>query len=325
MRIAINSWFLGQDTAGSGQYLHYLLAHLALHEPDAQICLVTPDRPDARRKQQFNALFTQVTHELPPSNVELIVCALPNIASPLAKLYWEQILFSRIALRWGADLLWVPYWAAPFWQPRPTVVTIHDLIPLLLPAYRGDFLQRTYTSLVSQTAKRCAAILTISQASARDIVTHLDIPGNRVFVVYHGPNRAQNQLRDQATLAQLRDQYRLPPRFFLYFGGFDIRKNVLNLLHAYRRYLDQGGDPDVRLVIAGKLPQTDSAFAPDPQKAADALDLTTQVHFCGFIPEEDKLALYALATAYIFPSLYEGFGMMILEAMSAGTPVVTSK
>ncbi|MBV7333838.1 glycosyltransferase family 4 protein [Chloroflexi bacterium TSY] len=324
MRIVINGWFLGQDTAGSGQYLHYLLAHLARAAPDAQLCLLTPSCPAVCREQQFNTLFAQATHELPSSNVELLVHALPNIASPLAKLYWEQILFPRIALRRGADLLWVPYWAAPFWQPRPTVVTIHDLIPLLLPAYRGRLLQRAYAFLVSQTAKRSTAILTISQASARDIVTHLNVPGDRVFVVYHGPNHVQNQQSDQAALVQLRNHYRLPSRFFLYLGGFDSRKNVLNILHAYRRYLDRGGDPNIKLVIAGKLPQIDSVFAPDPQKAAVELDLTTQVHFCGFIPEEDKPALYALATAYIFPSLYEGFGMMILEAMSAGTPVVTS-
>ncbi|NJN80861.1 MAG: glycosyltransferase family 4 protein [Caldilineaceae bacterium] len=85
-----------------------------------------------------------------------------------------------------------------------------------------------------------------------------------------------------------------------------------------------GGDPAVRLVIAGRLPETDSAFAPDPPKIAAELRLTDQVQFCGWIDEADKPAFYALATAFLFPSLYEGFGMMVLEAMAAGTPVITS-
>jgi glycosyltransferase involved in cell wall biosynthesis len=116
----------------------------------------------------------------------------------------------------------------------------------------------------------------------------------------------------------------LPPRFFLYLGGFDVRKNLRGTLTAYRRYLDRGGDRAVRLVVAGRLPQADTAFFPDPQKIAAELHLEDQVHFCGWIDEADKPALYALATAYIFPSLYEGFGMMVTEAMQAGAPVVTS-
>ena len=104
-----------------------------------------------------------------------------------------------------------------------------------------------------------------------------------------------------------------------------MRKNVQSTLAAYRLYLDRGGDPTVALVIAGRLPTADTPFFPDPQKTAADLHLTEQVHFCGFVDEADKPAVYALATAYIFPSLYEGFGMMVLEAMQAGTAVVTSE
>jgi len=166
--------------------------------------------------------------------------------------------------------------------------------------------------------------LTVSQASARDIVQQLGIPGERVHVVYHGSNHAEVADLDAQQLAVIRQKYSLPARFFLYLGGFDVRKNIRTTLHAYRRYLEQGGDPSVKLVIAGRLPQVDSAFTPDPQIIAAALNLLNQVYFCGFVTDEDKPALYALSTAYIFPSLYEGFGMMILEAMGAGTPVITS-
>jgi glycosyltransferase involved in cell wall biosynthesis len=122
----------------------------------------------------------------------------------------------------------------------------------------------------------------------------------------------------------VRARYRLPERYFLYLGSFEVRKNVRNILLAYRRYLDRGGDPAVALVIAGQLPARHTAFAPDPQKIAAELNLQDQVRFCGWVAEKDKPALYVLATAYLFPSLYEGFGMMLLEAMQAGAPVITS-
>ncbi len=229
------------------------------------------------------------------------------------------------ARRLGADLLFVPYWAAPFWQPVPTVVTVHDLIPLLLPLYRGDILNRLYTGLVSITARRAAAIITVSQAGAQDVTTHLHIPAKRVFPVHHGPNVQESNPQAPSSQDAIRAKYALPDRYFLYLGGFDARKNVEGILAAYRRYLDKGGDPAVKLVLAGKLPQRDTPFFPDPRRMAAALNLDEQVCYAGWVDEADKPALYAGATAYLFPSHYEGFGMMLLEAMAAGCPVITSR
>ncbi|MEZ4638313.1 MAG: glycosyltransferase [Caldilineaceae bacterium] len=153
----------------------------------------------------------------------------------------------------------------------------------------------------------------------------MGIPGERVFAVHHGVNGDASAVGDAAYLAAIRTKYRLPDRFFLYLGGFDVRKNVHGILHAYVRYLEKGGDPAQKLVIAGKLPNADNAFAPDPRRMAADLGLLEHVHFTGWVDEAEKPALYALATAFLFPSRYEGFGMMVLEAMAAGTPVITSK
>ena len=314
--IAINGWFAGDSTSGSGQYINHLLMNLAQMAPEARFSLLLPTG------RSVPPVHDQAAAEWP--NIDLVRVSVPPLPHNLAKLWWEQISVPQAARRLGTDVLFVPYWAAPYWQPLPTVVTVHDLIPLLLPEYRGGLLQRAYTNLVSRTARRAAAVITVSEAASRDVVTHLGIPSDRVSAVLHGPNQEGSTPPSAEQLAAVREKYGLPQRYFLYLGGFDVRKNVKSILHAYRRYLERGGDPQVRLVIAGKLPQADSAFFPDPQKIAAELQLGTSVQFCGWIDEADKPALYASASAYIFPSLYEGFGMMIAEAMQAGAPVVTS-
>ncbi len=324
MHIVINGWFLGQSTTGSGQYTDQVARHLAATGHRVTL-LVTADWDmpagdweeirglEIKRLGVASASIPALSHNLQSL-----------ISQKLGKIWWEQISVPLAAQRLGADVLFVPYWAAPWWQPVPTVVTVHDVVQLILPAYRGGRFFQLYTRLVSATARRAAAVITVSHASARDIVDRLGIPAQRVFAVYHGVNGEAGPQLDQEHLSAIRHKYRLPPHYFLYLGGFDVRKNVDGILRAYVRYLEKGGDPAQKLVIAGKLPASDTGFAPDPRRMASDLGLSEQIHFTGWVDEADKPALYGLATAFLFPSRYEGFGMMLLEAMAAGTPVVTS-
>ncbi len=349
MHVVVSGWFWGQPHTGSGQYLHRLLPHLAAQSasPRETNAEDRPDHhqphdPDQRANNRKPTRYTLLLPRNPEhsehpdalaaysSQLAAVVAPPPPLPRQLAKLYWEQVTVPRLSRNLGADLLLVPYWAAPLWQPAPTVVTVHDLIPLLLPPYRGGWTNRLYTTLVSASARRCSAVLTVSEASKRDIVSNLGLPEERVMAVYHGPNREDNvaeQTEADAVLSrnrQVAGKYALPERYFLYLGGFDVRKNLVRIVRAYRRYLDLGGDPGVKLVVAGKLPHTDTPFFPDPQRLVHQLELTDYVRFIGWVDEEDKEPLFAGAAAFLFPSLYEGFGMMLLEAMTAGSPVITS-
>jgi glycosyltransferase involved in cell wall biosynthesis len=315
MKILVNGWYAGVAANGSGQYITHLLATLpsaAAGTGEPLDLVVLLPRPAAGGERTAEAWPGVTVRHIP---------LLPGPA-PLAKLWWEQVTVPWQARQMGADRIWSPYWAAPVWQPCPVVVTVHDVIGLLLPEYRGALWQQIYTKLVSATARQAAAILTVSHASKQDIVAQLGVAPERVHVVYHGPNQ-EAAVPDNAVMAQVRARYGLPERYFLYLGGFDKRKNLPALLRAYALYRQQGGDPMVQLVIAGKIPPTGGILA-DPRPLAAELGLASQIHCCGWVAEADKPALYAGAVAFVFPSLYEGFGMMITAAQQAGTAVVTS-
>lgn len=290
MRVAINAWFWNSPTTGSGQYTRCLVEHLTTVAPGLDIRLIMPRAGGPARN--------------------------------LYKVWFEQVVFPRACLAHRADVAHVPYWAPPMAPLVPTLVTIHDLIPLLLRPYRGGPAVRLYTALVSTTAQNAVRVLTDSHASQRDIVTHLAVPAERVHVIPLAVD-ARYTAAPAPEDADVRARYGLPEQYTLYLGGFDVRKNVAAALAAYR-WVGPALDGDCPLVIAGRLPGRDTRFTPDPRRLAREWGVESFVHYTGYVAEEDKPALYRGATAFVFPSRYEGFGLPLLEAMACGTPVVGS-
>ena len=323
MRIALNAWFIDQPTTGSGQYLVHLLAEYAAHPAGHRFLLC------GRAGQKQPALpglsspaFEWQTLRTPFDAGPPFTLGPPSSAlrCHLAKVWFEQVSFPRAGRRWGAELLHIPYWASPLIGRMPAVVTIHDLIPLLMPAYGGGRLGQMYVRLVALSARRAAHVLTDSYASRQDIVAYLGIPPRRVETIHLAAGAHLAPVSDPRVLEGARLKYALPPRYLLYLGGFDVRKNVPALLQAYAR-LDR---TDIGLVIAGKLPAHDTPFTPHPGRIAGELGISNRVHLIGRVDEQDKAAIYSLATGLVFPSYYEGFGLPPLEAMSCGTPVIVS-
>ena len=266
-------------------------------------------------------------HVLASGRVQTVRCATPfdRLSGNLAKLWFEQIGFPRACRSSGADLAFVPYFAPPLSSSTPVVATIHDLIPLLLPQYRGSIGVRAYMSLAARATRRARVILADSAASRDDIVRLLRIPAHRVRVVYLATDVTCRQVQDEDRLARVQRRYGLPPRYLLYFGGFDVRKNVGSALRAYAQVSKSPAFPqDVRFVIAGRLPLSDTPFSPDPRLIAEALSIRDRVVFTGWVDERDKAVLYSMCLGFVFPSEYEGFGLPPLEALSCGVPVITS-
>jgi len=318
VRVAINALFWGEETTGSGHYIRNLLQALAEIDGENEYVLVMPRGLKHGRSFQGSVI---------PGRVKMLWRRTPfdGLSNNLTKLWFEQITFPNACRRARADLAFVPYFAPPFFSPVPVVVTIHDLIPLILPAYRGSIWVQRYMCLVSSAARRMDLVLTDSVASVRDIVRLLNIPSNRTRVIPLAAERAYRKVEEVDELARVRALYDLPSRYLLYLGGFDVRKNVKQVLTAYARARSVSGFPDdVWLVVAGKLPSEHIPFTPDPRVISATLGITDRVLLTGWIEERDKPVIYSEAIAFLFPSYYEGFGLPPLEALSCGVPVITS-
>jgi glycosyltransferase involved in cell wall biosynthesis len=305
MHVVYNGWFWDQPNTGSGQYLRHLLAHLRRVSPDLQMSLVLPGGVKG------DDVLDGIT--VIPTN---------GSRSNLGKVSFEQRTFPAASGKIGADIAHVPYWGSPLSSPIRMVTSILDVIPLALPEYSAGFLPRLYTSLVSASARGSSHVITISDAAKADIVKYLGLPEASITTTHLAADESYHPRIGAERDAAVREKYHLPDRFVLYLGGFDPRKHVNDLLLAYTYVALSHGD-EVPLVIGGREPQWGTPFFPNLREYAKELKLSDEViRWIGYVDEADKPSLYRLADVFVFPSVYEGFGLPIIEAMASGTPVV---
>jgi len=308
VRVAINATFADQETTGSGQYLRQLLPAMApLLGSDELVCVTPKPIGDVGSLADVprRALGTPFD----------------GIHRGLAKVWFEQIGFPSACGDAKADVAHVPYFGSPLRAPCPVVVTIHDVIPLRRREYANSPAVRAYMRLVSHTARQACLVLTDSQHSARDIRQLLGIAEGRLRVV---PLAAGEAFRPQteSDWAPTVRELGIERPYLLYLGGFDRRKRVPELLRAFADA--ERALTDLDLVIAGRPPQNDTLLTPDPRRIVSELGLNHRVRFLGWVAEEAKPALYAGARALLFPSVYEGFGLPVLESLACGTPAVVT-
>ena len=223
----------------------------------------------------------------------------------------EQLLPLKGAFQ-DTQLLWVPHYNVPILYRGPLVVTIHDIAPLALPETLGNPVKRAYARLLTERATRHAtAILSVSDFTARELETTLGVDPSKITVTYQGleeawPSTAQPHCEPDGA------------PYLLYVGNVKPNKNLGRLLEAFAKIQHQIPH---RLVLAGRMRGFGTSDDAVLQRAASLGD---RVRFTDEIPDSELIALYAGATALVMPSLYEGFGLPLLEAMHFGCPVLAS-
>lgn len=233
-------------------------------------------------------------------------------------LWWDQVVLPRLA---GADRVEVflsPYIKGPVGVRCPLVVTAHDLLFLALPP--ADWQQWLRNALFVQLARRVARradlVLADSEHSRGDILRFLNPDPHKVRVLPLAVGEEYRPVRERDELERVWARYGVTSPYVLYVGNFKPHKNVQTLLRAFALLGEQ--QPRLQLVLAGRLDH----WADERQRLAIELGIAARVRFTGAVAADDLPALYSGAGVFAFPSLYEGFGLPPLEAMSCGTPVV---
>lgn len=299
MRIAIDARKL--HDFGIGTYIRNILAELPQLDRSTEFVVLC--RPEE----------SGITSTLGPNFRAVIEPARPYSVS-------EQVRLPLALARERVQLLHEPHYVLPALTGCRSVVTIHDCIHLMFPQYLPNRLARPYARGSMWVATRKAdRILTVSEASKRDILRFFDVPTERITVVPNAIDARFLAPPDEAHVERVRQRYQLDHPFALYVGNIKPHKNIDRLIDAFGRVRASGID-DLRLIIIGD----ELSKYPALRQGVHRHRLDKHVRFFGFQPIDTLSVFYRLAQVFVFPSLYEGFGLPPLEAMACGTPVVTS-
>ena len=259
---------------------------------------------------------------LPPGGDNLVNAPEAARICPRLKYYSlrEQVELPRILSRHKVDLLHSPHFLLPLLRPCPSVATIHDVIYLACPRDLPSRAGRLYyRAMMKACARMAARIITDSEHSRNEIVRYLHADPERIDVIYPGVGPGFHPVADSAQLQAMRSRFGIDREYILCVGIYKLRKNHAGLLRAFERCLANGLRS--QLVIAGPMAEGETVL----RRLAAELGVAGHVIFTGFVKDEELRALYSAARAYVCPSLYEGFGFTVLEAMACGAPVVCSR
>ena len=294
-------------TSGIAVYINNLLDNLFKLDKENKYYLYTNSWED-------------ISDNLPPcpgDNIKFVHTRIPNrVLNFFIRFFGSPKLDKLIGKK--IDLFFVP-------DLRPTALsknvkkvgTFHDLSFYHFPQYFSKKSRLWYRIVnAKKEAITCDKIIAVSEFTKKDLIKTFKIDPEKIEVIYEGAAEYFKSEKDKEKLELSRRIYNLPKKFFLSLSALEPRKNINRLIEAYQLFKKKNGN-DVKLVLAGSADPTIFKKIKIPEDP--------DIYLTGFVDEKDKAALYSLATAFIYPSLFEGFGLPVLEAMSCGTPTITSK
>lgn len=310
MRVGLNAQLLylsgSYRAAGTSRYIHQLLAHMRLLTTSEEQLLV------------FTGQWRLPPELSPTDHFRVMQTRLPTWR-PAVRIAWEQLLQPPAVVLRGLDVLHSLSYVQPVLSTSRSVVTMLDLSFVRMPEAFNPWNRVYLTTMARLSARRCDRIIAISESTRQDIIRFFHVPPSKVEVIYCGVDSQYRPVEDKAAVERFRLARGLPERFLLYLGTLEPRKNVERLVEAFARVRAERGSSH-KLVLGGARGWLyDHIFS-----RVHELGLGEDVVFAGYVPDDELPLWYNAADVFIYPSLYEGFGLPPLEAMACGTPVVTT-
>ena len=303
MRIAIDGMLLGRRSSGvEGSIANLVQALVAAGHHDYSLFASADPAAVTAGSPRFRVLATRWPVRFRPFRI-----------------LWQQLALPAVVARGGFDLLHAPGYVAPLLAPGPVVLTVYDTLALTHPDFCTPGNRWHYRLMLPLSVRRADAVIVPSETTRRDVERAMPWAAGRLRVIPLGIENRFNVLRNESEEQRLRSEHGLSGPYILFVGGLEPKKNVVRLVEAFRLLRQRCGLPH-RLVIAGAW-SWDRAGV---ERAIREAGLGDAVLLPGFVPPDLLPALYRSAELFVFPSLYEGFGLPPLEAMACGTPVIVS-
>ena len=305
MRIGLNALFLIPGKVGGTEvYIRNLVRHLSRLDNENEYVIF------------INRESIGVFDEIAPG-FKIIVCPV-NAENRPFRILWEQFILPFQVLRHRLDLLLSAGMTAPFICPAKSIVVIYDLQHVNEPENFPRFHLLFLRSIIYLSAKSADQVITISEHVKRDIARHYNLAASDIYVTYCAVDRAAFHRRSPVEVLSVRKRYNLPERFILYIASSLPHKNYERLFTAFKRVRDE--ELGIKLVLVGARDYGGDVIL----KKISELGLEDDTLFLGWLPFEDIPAIYSASDLFVFPSLHEGFGIPVVEAMACGVPVVCS-
>ncbi len=302
MKIAINGTYIQEQASGLGVVTDNLIAELMNCEPEQGFNFALYSHAD-RLKKRYRDRIISVTAALSPDR---------GFSGHIKRLLWYQTILNWQLQRHKIALFFSPASEGTIFPSVPQIITVHDLIPLKYPELSPKW-QYYYRYILPAILKQCCKIICISQHTKKDLITSYQIDPDSIQVVYNGYDR---DLFFPQPNRKILEKYNLE-RYLLYVGDMRFYKNLGRCLAAFDRLPCK----DCQFVITGKK---DDFFYPEIKRQTEQLAAKERIVFLDYVPTADLPGLYSMAQGLVFASLYEGFGLPVLEAMACGCPVIAA-
>ncbi|NTW27267.1 MAG: glycosyltransferase family 4 protein [Candidatus Moranbacteria bacterium] len=329
MRIGINASFSRKQNTGIGQVsINFLKKIIEISNTSLQLANVKEMEFFLYMEEDFDL---EIQKSITPEAVkfEKRIFLPPYKRDDLIrKIWWEKFSLPALAKKDGCDVF-LSLYQSPTIMPKAIkhIMVVHDIIPRLFPQYANNWRKKTYQWLSEHALRHADRLVAVSHKTEKDLIKHLGLEAAKITVAYVDVDEIYKKEVSEQESARVLKKYNLKAGYIYTGGGLDVRKNTESVLRAYKILFEAYGHASwlPKLVVSGKMMPQLAPLVTDVQAAVIGMGIEKETMLLDFVAQEDLPALYKNAVIFVYPSLYEGFGLPVLEAMHQGVPVITSK